>query len=187
MNLDINALASETWKQFTAKPAEHILVGLAFGVLALFSLGILVGPLYVGWLRMCEKQRRGENIQVGDLFQGFDAFGPAFACSVLMLIGLVIGFAMFIVPGFVLLAAWTFAYHFIALRGQGGLQALGSSWRLFRAQLGPVLTTFVLVMLVAGAGGTIFPAGLLTTPLTVIFTNLVFQQLTAQAIEPPAA
>lgn len=187
MNLDINALATETWKQFTAKPAEHILVGFAFGLLALFSLGILVGPLYVGWLRMCEKQRRGENIQFGDLFQGFDAFGPAFACSVLMLIGLVIGFALLIVPGFVLLAAWTFAYHFIALRGQGGVQALGSSWRLFRAQLGPVLTTFVLVMLVAGVGGTVFPAGLLTTPLTVIFTNLVFQQLTAPGIEAPAA
>ncbi|MFO0728720.1 MAG: hypothetical protein U1E65_33390 [Myxococcota bacterium] len=177
MALDINALAKDTWKLFEAKPLDHILAGFAVGVLSVITLGVLSGPLYVGYIQMCEKQRRGEPIQFGDIFKGLERFGTSFVLMILLGLGVTLGFMLLVLPGLVLAAGWFFAFNFAALRNTSAVGSLGASWRLFRANTGPVLTVLLIDVLVGAVGGAVFPVTLVTTPLTVIFTTLVFAQL----------
>ena len=49
-------------------------------------MGILMGPMMCGLNLAFFKQRRGEQVEFGDLFKGFDYFGPSLIASLLYIV-----------------------------------------------------------------------------------------------------
>lgn len=176
-SFDVSRLASSTWKLFAARPVEHVLAGFVVLILSAVSLGVLAGPLLVGWYRMCAKQQDGLPIQLGDVFSGFDRFLPALLGLVLIAIGVAVGLVFLVVPGVVLAIGWMFFLPFVALRGQGPVEALGSSWRLFRRKPSETLTVFVLLTVLEVIGGGSVILTLLAVPLGIISSFLAFETL----------
>jgi hypothetical protein len=63
----------ETWDVFQKQALVFVLAAALVMLLSLVSLGLLLGPLTVGFLDMARRARAGELLQVGDVFGRFDS------------------------------------------------------------------------------------------------------------------
>ena len=179
--VDVVSLSKQGWELFAQKPIEHMLVSLIVVVLGSVTRGRRRGPLYVGQIRMIEKQQRGDSISVGDAFGGFDSFAESVLVTLCMLVCASIGMLFLVVPGVILIAAWSFAYYFIALDRASATEALAGSWNLLKTQTASVLLVLLLVIVVNALSATIVLTALLAGPLSAIFCTLAFQDLTRGA------
>lgn len=116
------------------------LVPLALGaliamVISAVSLGIAAPAMFLGYTKMTLRVARGETVAVGDVFQGFERFGPAFAAGLLALIAIIVG--SFVVVGGIILA-FLFSFTFILMADKpdlGGVDALKASWSFVLAHI----------------------------------------------------
>lgn len=175
--LDLAALGKQSWSLFTQKPLEHLVASLIVVALGTISLGVLMGPLCVGQIRMIDKQRRGEDIRIEHVFSGFDTFAPALLTSLIMVVGVSIGLILLVVPGLFLLVAWGFALWFVALRATSALEALSASWALLKRHTASVLLVVLLSAVLNSLGASVLFGALLTAPLSFIFATLAFCEL----------
>lgn len=183
--LDLAALSRRTWELFKHHPVEHVLASLVVIVLGAASLGICFGPLGVGQIRMIEKQRRGEVPRVGDVFSGFDSFGPAFLTTLALFVGVALGSLLFVLPGLFVAIAWGFSPWFVAQRDASTPDALGGSWRLLQRHTASVLIVFAAVGLVNAIASSIVLATLVSAPLSAIFCTLAFDEMAGRSPAAP--
>lgn len=73
-------LVKDQYWLFVGMTAIAIVIGSAI------PLGILMGPMMCGLYLSFFKKRRGEPIELGTLFKGFDYFGPAVVATLLHVI-----------------------------------------------------------------------------------------------------
>ena len=104
-----------------------------------------------------------------DLSQTVRAAGPyilpVIGASILAGIGVTIGFALLIVPGFILLTFWCLIVPFIVLGGSGVFGSFGNSWRTVRGYAWRVFGTYVLVFLILIAFAIVLGFVLILLPL----------------------
>jgi len=179
--VDIGDLFKRSWALFAAKPVEHIVAALIVMVLGTVTLGVLLGPLAIGHIRMVDKQTRGEDPRIEDVFSGLDRFAAALIAGVIFLVAVTIGSLLLVLPGLFVIAAWSFALWFIALKQTSGVEALGASWNLLKTQAGSVLVVLVLMAVVNAVAGSIVLATILSAPLSLIFATLAFQDMSASS------
>jgi hypothetical protein len=158
-----------------------VVASLIILVLSPLSLGILLGPLSVGHIRMVEKQQRGETIVIPDVFSGFSSFAPAFIVTLVFFVCVTIASFVLVLPGLFLIAAWGNCWCFVALHGASTIEALGRSWNLFKAHTASVILVFALLGVANAVASSVVFAVLLTLPLTTIFATLAFQDMLAAA------
>jgi uncharacterized membrane protein len=87
-----NALIKDKYWLFVGMCLVGLLVGSAV------PLGILMGPMMCGLYLTYFKKRRGELIEFGDLFKGFDYFAQSVVATLLHVIPIVI----IVVPAYIL-------------------------------------------------------------------------------------
>jgi hypothetical protein len=120
-----------------------------------------------------------------DLSQTVRAAGPyilpVIGASILAGIGVTIGFALLIVPGFILLTYWCLIVPFIVIGGSGVYASFGSSWRTVRGYAWRVFGTYVLVFLILIAVAIVLGFALILLPLWLrsFVNNLVSGTLIA--------
>ncbi len=78
VRVDVGRWLSEGWALFTRQWPTFVLATLVAGFLSLVTLTITTGPFLLGLYFMAFQVMRGEKIQLGDLFKGFEQFGLAF-------------------------------------------------------------------------------------------------------------
>lgn len=59
-------------------------------------------------------------------------YGAIFVAALVGGLGILLGFALFVVPGLILVAGWTASTPYIVVDKMGGVAALGASWRATR-------------------------------------------------------
>src|SRR5687768_9924936 len=87
-----NALIKDKYWLFVGMCAVGLLIGSAV------PMGILMGPMMCGLYLTFFKKRRGQPIEFGDLFKGFDYFAQSVVATLLHVIPMVV----IIVPGYIL-------------------------------------------------------------------------------------
>lgn len=93
------ALVKDQYWLFVGMVAIAILIGSAI------PLGILMGPMMCGLYLSFFKKRRGEPIELGTLFKGFDYFGPSVVATLLHVIPILI----------IIIPAYLFFYVFFII------------------------------------------------------------------------
>ncbi len=174
--LELTRFLKETWDLFAAKPLEHVVVGAIVSFGSLLSLGILAGPLLVAYLRIIDRQRRGEPFVISQLFAfegGLSAFLATLAIGVLFALGLF----FFILPGVLVIIVFGYTYWFIAFDGLGAFEAMGESWRFFKDNFTKLLAVWLILLLAYAVGASTFVGGLFITPCATIFACVAFFDL----------
>jgi hypothetical protein len=90
---------------------------------------------------------------------------PVIGASILAGFGVAIGFALLIVPGFILLTYWCLIVPFIVVGGSRALTSFGNSWRTVRGYAWRVFGTYVLVFLILIAFAIVIGFALILLPL----------------------
>ena len=96
---------SGAWGTFKKNVLTHVVCTLLVMVVAGISAGLLAGPMMVGYMRMIERETRGEAVQIGDVFRGFDDFVPAFVAGLISSLVVSLGFMLCFIPGLLIALA----------------------------------------------------------------------------------
>ncbi len=173
----IKNVVSDAWRLFAADPALYVISGLVVMALSMFSLGICVGPLTVGFLRLVMRRQRGEAASTGDVFSGFDRFASSFLTVFIIMVAVVIGCIMLLLPGLAVALFAFFALQVLTVEGKGVFDSIGRSIDIVRANLIETLVLLLLVSALHAVGSSVLLGTLLTFPLGMIVTLVAYQRL----------
>jgi len=170
---------SEAWSLFTSDFVLWIIAGLILLVVTVVSLGILGGPMTVGFIQLVERRRRGEPVSATDIFDGFEHFGASLIASILICVGVTIGMVLLVLPGLLFGLAMSFAFHAIAIDDNDATGALGKSFELIKKDFALSAVFLVIVLVLSGIGGAVGFGILLTMPFTLILMTFAYHRLSA--------
>jgi len=116
---DIGSCLSAGIDGLKKHPLEHILAVVLVGAVGGVSAGVLSGPMVVGYMRMIERQERGEKVEFTDVFKGFDDFVPALLAVLLSSLIVSVGFMLCFLPGLLIVGLVPTAAYYDRRWGPG--------------------------------------------------------------------
>ena len=91
--MDIAKALTETWNTYKSNFVVIILAMLVVNIISMFTLGLLASVMFVGFMMMFVKAKRGQPLVFNDVFAGFSRFFQIFFGAILIAL---IFFALFI-------------------------------------------------------------------------------------------
>jgi uncharacterized membrane protein len=177
----IETCFTEAWRTFAKDPALYIIGGLIVAVVGGITFGICMGPLMVGFYIVAKRRRQGETVAVGDIFNGFQRFWPAFLTALLVGIAAVIGSFLCVLPGLAVVWLAMFAFAAVALEGLDSVDAIGRSFKLTTTYIPLTLLLFLALAILSAIGNIVVVGFLVTLPFSLLVTLVAFEQLKGNA------
>lgn len=164
-----------------------ILAGIAAFVLGFLVTLWFMSHLLVGMFRTAAKQLRGEAISVGDIFQagGVGTVLQAFLGSLVVVVGVLVGVAFFVIPGLLVAGLFLFVHPLIVERRLSIAAALRESVRLTTPHL-LGYSLWVLLVYVTQYVGSIVVCGVIATmPLAILMWMAAYRDAVGEQTPPP--
>lgn len=189
--MDFKEQLEKTWQIFTGFLPAMLLNTIGLIGISFVTLGILAPVAFAGYMQsLLLAVREDRKPEIGDLFSQMRLFLPLLGFSLVVGIALMLGFAMLVLPGIIMVLALVFfCLYMLPLmtdRQMGLVDAVKESSRMALEE--PVVEHFAVVALYIGitAVGQSFILGtLFTQPFATIFILLVYELKTkAEAVEP---
>ena len=134
-----------------------LLVGAAIVMFGgALSLGILMAPLMLGFVKMCFRVVEGEKVEIGQITDGFSSFLSAFLLGVFVIAAVIITSCTIVGPIAVVFVCM-FGFQFLARdESIGAVDALKASFELVKANMGLAGAVFLISMAINSVlgGGT---------------------------------
>lgn len=178
----VKGVGERTWELFRKDPVPYVLGTLAVSILGVLSLGILMGPLLVGYLDMVRRGSRGEPVAFEQVFSGFSQFVPAFLTGLLVGVGIFVGSLLLVLPGIAFAFFSCFAFPALAYEGLGPVEAIKRSFGLVRDNLVNVAVVLIVLGILQSIGGMVFVGVLLTAPLASIALAVTYDRISKGAL-----
>jgi len=115
------------WRLFKEDVGNFILVALIGLALMNFSAFVVTGPVFAGFFLVVRRRMLEGRTDLNDLFAGFSPFIDALLISLLTAIFMLGGFALCIVPIFIVAGFYLFSYLFLVDRKLSFWDAMESS------------------------------------------------------------
>ncbi|MGD9774353.1 hypothetical protein [Diaphorobacter sp.] len=177
-SVSVGACLSGAWDLFKKNAVTHVVCTALVMVVSGISGGLLAGPMLVGYMRMIEREGRGEAVQIGDVFRGFDDFVPAFVAWLISSLVLSVGFFLCVIPGLLIMALPSVALYLVARGERDGVAAFNQAWRTVTQNLGSAFVCALVLGIVGSLGFLLCWVGaLLTLPISVIGSYYMARQL----------
>lgn len=177
-NIRVGACISEAWDLFKANIVIHVVCSLLATLVSSLSAGLLLAPMMVGYMRMIERQKQGEAIQMGDIFRGFDDFVPSFVAGLISLLVIAVGLFLCVIPGLLIMMIYTVSLYLVAQGERDGVAAFNQAWKLVTGNLLSMALGGLLLSIIGSIGFLLcWVGGLLTMPIALIASHLLAKQL----------
>lgn len=191
--MDYKGLLEQTWKIFTDFLPALLINTVGLIGISIVTMGILAPVATAGYTQsLLLAVRENRKPEIGDLFSQMRLFLPLLGFGILVFIALMIGFAVLVLPGIIMVLALAFfcLYMLPLMTDQemGLIDAIKESSRM--AMEDPIAEHFVVVALFMGitAVGQSFVIGtLFTQPFATLFILLVYELKTGKQVAKPAA
>jgi uncharacterized membrane protein len=174
------SLLRATWEVFQKHALVFVIGAIVVTFLSAFTLGLLAGPLFVGFIDLVRRAHRGEAVQVGEVFSRFDSFGSSVVATFLIAICVAIGCSLLLVPGLLVALFSGFTLHAIAYERLSAVDAIKRSVQIVREHFLSVVVVFLLVSVVQTLGGSVVLGVLLTLPLGLIAITLTYERMASE-------
>lgn len=196
---------SEGWALIKDDIVTFAVASLLAGIITVVTLTICAPAMTVGLYMMVFKKMRGEQVAIGDVFQGFQKFGPAFVVYLVVGIGAgIVGVVINLIPvigqiisplvGFIIGAVIFYTWQLVAEREIGPIEAITASLDKVKPDFVMYCVCALVYGLINAVGMAICGIGaLVTTPLVMAATALAYRDnfgmegVAAAPASPPAA
>ncbi|MFZ5570021.1 MAG: hypothetical protein ACOZF0_06435 [Thermodesulfobacteriota bacterium] len=178
------------WHQLFDHIASLIILTSVLLAVSIFSFGILAPVVTAGYMHtILVMLREDRKPSVSDLFSQMKLFFPLLGFSILLLIVTMIGMALFIIPGIVILFLFTFVFiYLIPLMTDLEMNlfdAMKKSYAMaVKENPSEHFIVVILYLCILSIGSSVFIGTIVTTPFAVIFLLSVYIEK-MRAIFPP--
>jgi len=173
--LDHEQVFSDTWDVFKRDFVTYIIATL-IAVLGSFLI-VTAAPLSYGLFFMGLKGIRGEDVEIKDVFEGFNHFIRSWVMVIVAAILVMIGFMLLVIPGIVIGILLIYAFPLLVIRGYGGIDAIKESIEIGRANFVDTLILAIVIWVISAIGGYVVVGSLITLPLIFIALTIAAYQL----------
>lgn len=172
---------------FAVDVVDPSFMGLFFGLLYLGvgAVTLLTSAFLAGGIaEFALKVARGQTPEFGDVFAGGKYFGSMFVGWLGFFVATAIGFALCIVPGYLLqLGLWPFAFIIVDQR-LGGVDALKKAWEMTKGHKMSIFIFMLLNIVVMFAGELACFVGMLLVSYPMIFLASAHMYVTLKGETP---
>lgn len=177
IDFNIGYYISEGFNIVKANPLPFILGNLVLLVINGVAMGLLIGHWYAGMYYMVQKARKGETIEIGDVFWGFNNFIPIFVGGLIFSVGVGVGSLFCIIPGFIIGAILLYIIPLVAFQNLEISSAITKSKdEAMKSLVHHTLFVF-LVYLIAAVGFILCGVGaLFTIPVGVAAMAVAYEE-----------
>jgi hypothetical protein len=172
-------VARETWATFRREPVLFLIAGVVVMVVSVVTLGVLIGPLSVGFVELVRKVRAGEPVAVSVLFSRMDSLVPSSVALFIVGVLATIGLILLVAPGLAVLFFSSWSLPAIAYRRLGGVDSLRHSVEVVRAYPMHTLAVMFAIWIAHAIGGMVVFGALITLPLGTIAMAIAYERLAA--------
>lgn len=176
----IEAWIREGWDIFASDAGTFMLIGLVFGLLAGLCFPILFGPLACGMYIVMFDRMKGERVEIGRMFSGFDYFGQSLVAGLiycaLVFVGLIlfaVGWSLFVLPALIgmgilvlVQTVFLFTFQLIVDRGMTATEAIAESYNKIVDRFGEFLLFSLVLWAISAVGSSLVIGFIVTVPVT---------------------
>ena len=166
------------WDLIQSDLGNFILMGFVMMAVGGAVPLLLQGSMYAGFQGACKKKLRGQKIDLGDLFKGFDFFLPALKAHVVLSILILFFLLLLIIPGLIVAAMFNFTYLFIVDKKLDFREAMSASAAVVKQDyLGYTLFIAALALLNFAGVLCLLVGVLVTIPITMAAITVAYRDV----------
>ncbi len=184
--MDFKAHLETAWNLTLKNIASLIIMTLVMIIVSFLSLGILAPVIMAGYMHaVLLVMREGREPKVQDLFSHMRLFFPLFGFGIIVFIAVLIGYALLILPGILLMIAVSFCCLYILPlmtdRNSGLIDAIKESYSMtMKGNMVDNIAVFIIFIGLLAIGGSVFIGFLFTQPFATVFLLSVYEERTAK-------
>jgi len=179
--LDFKKHLHTAWNLTLDRIVPLILITVVMAIVSFVTLGILAPVTMAGYIQaLLQLLREGRQPRVGDLFSQMRLFLPLLVFGIVSFVLILLGFALFVLPGVVVAVAVPFfCLYMLPLmtdRRMGLFEAFRESCTMaIQGNVGEHIVVVVLFSAISALGGSVFVGFLFTQPLATLFLVSVYE------------